>query len=88
VGHLISFASSPRIMRNTRHSDTAIVWFNIVDSQLDTSAKAPINSSIQFGPASCLIHSTRANPSTPLCQHCWRWRHSARTCTLRAPKCP
>jgi hypothetical protein len=46
VGHLISFASSPHIMCNTRHSDTATVWFNMVDSQLGASAKALINSSI------------------------------------------
>jgi hypothetical protein len=32
VGHLISFASFLRIMRNTRHSDTATVWFDVVDS--------------------------------------------------------
>jgi hypothetical protein len=32
VGHLISFASAPRIMCNTCHSDTATVWFDVVDS--------------------------------------------------------
>jgi hypothetical protein len=88
VGHLISFASSPRIMHNTCHSDTTTMWFNVVDSQSGASAKAFINSLIQFSPASCLICGTRANPGTPLCQHCWCWGHSARTCTSRAPKCP
>jgi hypothetical protein len=33
VEHLISFASSLCIMRNTHHSDTATMWFNVVDSQ-------------------------------------------------------
>jgi hypothetical protein len=69
VGHLISFASSLRIMHNTRHSDTATMWFDVVDSQSGASAKALINSSIQFSPASCLICSTHANPGTPLCSH-------------------
>jgi hypothetical protein len=62
VGHLISFASSLRIMHNTHHSDTTTVWFDVVDSQLGTSAKALVNSSIQFSLASCLIRGARANP--------------------------
>jgi hypothetical protein len=88
MGHLISFASSPCIMCNTRHSDTTTVWFDVVDSQSGASAKALINSSIQFGLASCLICGARANPGTPLCQRCWHWGHSAHTCTSHAPKCP
>jgi hypothetical protein len=88
VGHLISLASSPCVMHNTRHSDTATVWFDMVDSQLGTSTKALINSSIQFGLASCLIHGTHANPGTPLCQCCWCWGHSVCTCSTHALNCP
>jgi hypothetical protein len=65
VGHLISLASSPCVMHNTCHSDTATVWFDVVDSQSGASVKTLINSLIQFGPASCLICSACANPSTP-----------------------
>jgi hypothetical protein len=70
VGHLISLAFSLYVMRNTHYSDTTTVWFDMVDSQLGASAKALINSSIQFGPASCLICGTQANPGTPLYQRC------------------
>jgi hypothetical protein len=68
VEHLISFASSLRIMRNTHHSDTVTVWCNVVDSQSGASAKALINSLIQFSPASCLIRSANNNK-------CPFWRH-------------
>jgi hypothetical protein len=88
VGHLISLASSPYVMYNTCHSDTATVWFNVVDSQSGTSAKALINCSIQFGLASCLIRGTRTNPGTPLCQCCWRWGHLAHMCSTHALNCP
>jgi hypothetical protein len=70
VGHLISLTSSLYVMRNTCHSNTATVWFDMVNSQLGASTKAFINSSIQFSLASCLICSTCANPGTPLCQCC------------------
>jgi hypothetical protein len=46
VGHLISFASSLCMMCNTCYSDTTTVWFDVVDSQSGTSAKALVNSSI------------------------------------------
>jgi hypothetical protein len=64
VGHLISLASSPHVMCNTCHSNTTTVRFNVVDSQSDASAKALINSSIQFSLVSCFICGTRANPRT------------------------
>jgi len=84
----IQLANSPRIMRNSRGADTATVWFDIHDSQSGTSAKALFNKTLQFGPSSCVIRRARANPGSPLCQRCWRWGHSTRSCRAQAPSCP
>jgi hypothetical protein len=35
----------------------------------------------------CFICAAKAHPSTPLCQHCWRWGYSTKACRSRAPHC-
>ena len=84
----IQLANSPRIMRNSRGADTATVWFDIHDSQSGASRKALDNKTIQFGPSSCLIRGAKANPGSPLCQRCWHWGHSTRSCRAQTPLCP
>src|SRR6267154_802031 len=84
----IQLANSPCIMRNARGSDTATVWFDIHDSQSGAARSNVASKSIQFGPSSCLIRGARANPGSPLCQRCWRWGHSTRSCRVQAPSCP
>src|SRR6267154_411362 len=91
VSHLaphIDLANSPRIMRNARGSDTATVWFDIHDSQSGAARSALAGKSIQFGSHSCLIHGAKANPGSPLCQRCWRWGHSTRSCRVQTSSCP
>jgi hypothetical protein len=63
------------------------VWFNILDSQSGTTSKCLISSSFQFGALSCFIRAAKAHPSTPLCQHCWRWGHSTKACRSQAQCC-
>jgi hypothetical protein len=87
LASLFTLANSPRVMQNSWKSDTATVWFNILNSQLGATAKHLVGSSFQFGSLSCFIHAARAHPSTPLCQPCWCWGHSTKACCLQAPCC-
>ncbi|KXN85795.1 hypothetical protein AN958_10798 [Leucoagaricus sp. SymC.cos] len=73
-------ANSLCIMWNSQHVDSATVWFNVIDSQSGAVAKHLINSSFQFGPASCPVRPAQSHASVPVCQHCWRWGHSTYTC--------
>ncbi|KXN89366.1 hypothetical protein AN958_05790 [Leucoagaricus sp. SymC.cos] len=56
-----TLANSPRVMRNSRHADSATVWFDVVDSQSGAVAKRLINSSFQFGPASCPVRPAQSH---------------------------
>jgi hypothetical protein len=87
LASLFTLPNSPQMMQNSRKSDTATVWFNILDSQLGATAKCLVGSSFQFGSLSCFIHAARANPSTPLCQRWWHWGHSTKACCSQAPCC-
>ncbi|KXN90780.1 hypothetical protein AN958_03571 [Leucoagaricus sp. SymC.cos] len=75
-------------MHNSRHSDLAMVWFDIVNSQSGASTKHLINSSFQFGLASCPVQAAQSHAGVPVCQCCWRWGHSTCACHLQAPHCP
>jgi hypothetical protein len=87
LASLFTLTNSPRVMQNSRKSDTATVWFDILNSQLGTTAKHLVGSSFQFGLSSCFIHTVRAHPGTPLCQCCWCWGHSTKACCSQAPCC-
>jgi hypothetical protein len=88
LASLFILANSPRVMRNSRKSDTATVWFNILNSQSGTTAKYLVGFSFQFGSSSCFIHVAWAHPSTLLCHRCWRWDHSTKACHSQALCCP
>ncbi|KXN85624.1 hypothetical protein AN958_11077 [Leucoagaricus sp. SymC.cos] len=75
-------------MCNSVQSDSATVWFDIVNSQSGASAKRLINTSFQFGLASCPVQAAQSHASVPVCQHCWYWGHFTRSCQLQAPQCP
>ncbi|KXN80846.1 hypothetical protein AN958_07171 [Leucoagaricus sp. SymC.cos] len=83
-----TLANSPHVMRNSRHADSAMVWFDVIDSQLGAVAKHLINSSFQFGPASCPVWPAQSHAGVPVCQRCWHWGHSTRTCRSQVPRCP
>jgi hypothetical protein len=88
LASLFTLANSPGVMQNSRESDTATVWFDILDSQSGATAKRLVGSSFQFGSLSCFIRVAKAHPGTLLCQHCWRWGHSTKACCSQAPRCP
>jgi hypothetical protein len=50
-----TLANMPHVMRNSRHSDTATMWFDIVDSQSGATAKRLIGTTFQFGSALCML---------------------------------
>jgi hypothetical protein len=52
-----SLANTPRMMQNSQHSDTATVWFDIINSQLGAAVKHLIGTSFQIGPALCFVHA-------------------------------
>ncbi|KXN81478.1 hypothetical protein AN958_04543 [Leucoagaricus sp. SymC.cos] len=51
MARLFTLANSPRVMRNSCHTNTATVWFDMLNSQSGATAKRLIGSSFQFGPA-------------------------------------
>ncbi|KXN82282.1 hypothetical protein AN958_02768 [Leucoagaricus sp. SymC.cos] len=83
-----ALANSLQIMCNSQCTDTATVWFNILNSQLGTTAKHLISTSFQFGPASCFLHIACSHSGVLLYQHCWCWEHSTRACQSQASQCP
>ncbi|KXN84385.1 hypothetical protein AN958_12670 [Leucoagaricus sp. SymC.cos] len=88
--HMASFftlANSLWVMCNSRHADTATMWFDMLDSQSGATAKCLIGSSFQFGLASCFVHTACSHSSVPLCQRCWCWGHLTRACCSQAPQC-
>ncbi|KXN93012.1 hypothetical protein AN958_09942 [Leucoagaricus sp. SymC.cos] len=80
--------NSPQVIWNSWCLDSAMVWFDVVDSQLGASAKCLINSSFQFRPASCSMQAAQSHASVPVCQCCWWWGHSTWACQSQAPCCP
>src|SRR2546423_319229 len=76
------------IMCNSKHADSATVWFNVHDSQSGASLKALIDKSFQFSLALYPICPACANPGVPQCQCCWCWGHSTRFCKAQVPCCP
>jgi hypothetical protein len=87
LASLFTLANSPQVMWNSRKSDTATVWFNILNFQLDATAKRLVGSSFQFGSLLCFIHMAKAHPGTLLCQRCWHWGYSTKACCLQALHC-
>ncbi|KXN85907.1 hypothetical protein AN958_10749 [Leucoagaricus sp. SymC.cos] len=75
-------------MQNSACLDLAMVWFDVVNSQSDTSAKYLINMSFQFSLAFCPVQTAQSHTRVPVCQHCWYWGHSTYTCQSQAPHCP
>ncbi|KXN86671.1 hypothetical protein AN958_09809 [Leucoagaricus sp. SymC.cos] len=80
LASVFTFANTPQVMCNSYHADTAIVWFDITDTQSGTTAKHLITS--------CYVWAACSHSGIPICQHCWWWGHSTRACHLQAPHSP
>ena len=78
----------PRVVRNSPASTTAMVFFNVWDSQTGARARKLMNNTILIRGVTCQIRTARANPGLSLCTRCWRWGHSSGGCRAIQPKCP
>jgi hypothetical protein len=69
-----------RVMRNTRDSDSCMVWFDLWDSQNSKWAVPLVNCRINIGGWTSTIQTTQMHLGVPQCHNCWRWGHSTHKC--------
>ncbi|KXN83661.1 hypothetical protein AN958_01228 [Leucoagaricus sp. SymC.cos] len=74
-------------MRATPHSDMAIIWFDIWDSQNGTNAKLLTNCSFNFDKDVAVIRVCNMHPGVSQCQNCWKWGHITTKCRSQGWKC-
>ncbi|KXN85160.1 hypothetical protein AN958_11582, partial [Leucoagaricus sp. SymC.cos] len=77
-----------QVVRNSHVSDTAMAYFKVWDSQRGTHATNLMGCSLQFSHWTIRILEANANPGASLCQHCWTWGHSSKSCHAKVPQCP
>ncbi|KXN86788.1 hypothetical protein AN958_09639, partial [Leucoagaricus sp. SymC.cos] len=56
----IGLAAQPRIMHNSKHSDTATVWFDVWDSQSGANVKKLNGQYVTIGSSRCVIWPAKA----------------------------
>ena len=49
LGPLVAYKTPGRVVRDSQFSDTATVYFNLVDSVSGANAKALVGRTVQFG---------------------------------------
>jgi hypothetical protein len=85
---LVESKTPPRVVRDSRFSDTATVYINIMDSVSGANAKALTGRTVQFGRWAASFRTVRANPGSPLCIRCWKWGHPTAACRALQIVCP
>ena len=88
LSDLLILSTPPRVVRDSRMSDTTMVYLNVADSVSGAQAKALLSRSVQFGQFVCPFRAARANPGSALCQRCWKWGHPTNTCCAPQQRCP
>ena len=88
LSSLAVLSTPPRVVRDSRMSDTATVYLNIADSVSGARSKALLGRSVQFGRFVCPFRAARANPGAALCTRCWRWGHPSQQCRAPQIRCP
>ncbi|KAF5347005.1 hypothetical protein D9756_011008 [Leucocoprinus leucothites] len=83
----VILAARPRVMKASPKSDTAVVWFDIWDSQNGTKAKTLVNRTINFGRHIGTIRATSMHPGVAQCRNCWRWGHPTHACRALGARC-
>ncbi|KAF9254118.1 Gag-like protein [Marasmius fiardii PR-910] len=69
-------------------STTAMVYFNIWDSQMGSRVKWLIDRQIHIFGHVCFIRPTTASLGVPMCTRCSRWGHSINACRAPLYRCP
>jgi hypothetical protein len=85
---LVKSKTPPRVVRDSRFSDMATVYINIMDSVSGANAKALTGRTVQFGRWVASFRTARANPGSPLCIRCWKWGHLTAACRALQIVCP
>jgi hypothetical protein len=85
---LVNCKTPPRVVRDSRFSDTATVYFNLDDTVSGANAKALVGRTVQFGRWAASFRMARANPGSPLCIRCWKWGHLTSACRALQIVCP
>ena len=82
--------SFPRLSRNSPHSDTGTVWFNIHDSRAGLALQNIVGKSFMYGHHKLTIRPADKRSGVPLCNRCWRFGHQsdARHCPFKGSACP
>jgi hypothetical protein len=88
LSDLVVLVTPPRVIRDSRQSDTATVYLNIADSTTGSRARALLSRSVQIGRFVCPFRAARTNPGAALCQRCWRWGHPMSQCRAPQIRCP
>ncbi|KAF5345719.1 hypothetical protein D9756_011623 [Leucocoprinus leucothites] len=83
----VILTARPRVMKASLKSDTAVVWFDIWDSQNGTKAKTLVNRTINFGRHVGTIRATSIHPGIAQCRNCWRWGHPTHACRALGARC-
>jgi hypothetical protein len=60
----------PHIVRESKHSTMAMIYFNVWDSTSGTNTKALIGKRILINGWPCTIAAASKNPGVPCCQNC------------------
>jgi hypothetical protein len=82
--------STPRLSRNSKASDTGMVWFDIVDSRAGLQLKGLVGKSFMYGGRKLTFAPVDKHTGVPQCTRCWRFGHvsNARVCPLKGLTCP
>jgi hypothetical protein len=84
----IQLAAPPRIVRDSKTSDTCTIFFDIWDSQTGSRMKAFVGRSVNIRGAACVFRPARVNVGVPFCQRCCLWGHSQDKCNSPRVVCP
>jgi hypothetical protein len=80
--------NSPRIMRNSRNSDTCTVWVDIHDTISGSYAKGLIGQYIPIAGINCRIAGAKPHAGLLQCTRCLKWGHHYSRCRTLAVRCP
>ena len=67
---LIQLAAPPRVIRDTRRSDSCTIYFDIWDSQAGSCSKSLDRRSLLVEGSPCIIRTAQLHIGVPFCSHC------------------
>jgi hypothetical protein len=80
--------NTPRVMRNSRNSDTCTVWVDIHDTISGSFARGLIGQYIPIAGENCRIVGAKPHAGLIQCTRCLKWGHHYSRCRALALRCP